>query len=99
VHVESFTSERLGARRISDTTLYGLLRRLEPGPLRKRLWTQVRGLARSKSLRPADLPCGVLAVDGKGIWTLQHDAGVAPRSPSRTMALPTAAAGPGAAAA
>jgi predicted transposase YbfD/YdcC len=43
--------------------------------LRKRLWTQVRGLARSKSLRAEHLPCGVLAVDGKGIGTLQHDAG------------------------
>jgi hypothetical protein len=33
--VESFTSERLGSRRISDTTLYELLRRIEPSPLKR----------------------------------------------------------------
>ena len=72
--VESLSGERPGGRRISDTTLFALLRRLEPGPVRRRLWAQVRGLSRSKSLRPEGLPFGVLAVDGKGIGALEHDA-------------------------
>lgn len=60
--------------RVPDTTLYDLLVRLEPAPLRLELRRQVKTLARSKALVPADLPCGVMAIDGKGLGQLTHDA-------------------------
>jgi hypothetical protein len=62
-------------RRIPDTTLYELVPRLNVEELRGKLRRQVRALWRAKSLEPQDLPCGVLSIDGKGIGTLNHDAG------------------------
>jgi len=60
--------------RVPDTTLYELLVRLEPAPLRPQLRRQVKTLARQKALVPSGLPCGVMAVDGKGLGRLDHDA-------------------------
>jgi len=60
--------------RVPDTTLYELLVRLEPAPLRPQLRRQVKTLARHKALMPCGLPCGVLAFDGKGLGRLDHDA-------------------------
>jgi len=34
---------------------------------------QVRAAWRSKSLTPVGLPCGVVAIDGKGLGALEHD--------------------------
>jgi hypothetical protein len=72
--VEAESSFAASSRRVPDTTLYELCRRLEPEGLRERLHAQIRSLYRAKSLVPGGLPCGVLAIDGKGIGTLEHDA-------------------------
>jgi len=59
-------------RRIPDSTLYDLLGKFsgdEVGGLRRQLHAQVRTDWRSKSLVPVGLPCGVVAVDNKTLWT------------------------------
>lgn len=61
-------------RRVPDTTLWQLLGRLDPRELRAKNRAQVRAAWRSKSLAPVGLPCGVIAVDGKGLGALEHDA-------------------------
>ena len=60
--------------RISDTALWDVIPRLDPQELRAKLVHQVRAAHRSKALRAERLPCGVVAIDGKGIGTLEHDA-------------------------
>jgi len=61
-------------RRVPDTTLWDLLPRLASPELRAKLHHQVRAAWRSKSLTPEGLPCGVVAIDGKGLGALEHDA-------------------------
>ncbi len=79
--VEALTEEmgpagrKYVSRRVPDTTLWDLIGKLSPQELRVKHHEQVRAMWRSKSLRPVGLPCGVLAIDGKGLGTLEHDAG------------------------
>ena len=79
--VEDLTQEvgpagrRYLPERVPDTTLQNLLVRLEPAGLREQLHQQVKTLARSKCLDPVGLPCGVVAMDGKTLDELSHDAG------------------------
>lgn len=61
-------------RRVPDTTLWDLLPRLSTNALRAKLHQQVRAAWRAKALRPVGLPCGVVAIDGKGLGALEHDA-------------------------
>jgi hypothetical protein len=59
-------------QRIPDSTLYdcvGQFSGAEVADLRRQLHAQVRTDWRSKSLDPVDLPCGVVAVDNKTLWT------------------------------
>lgn len=61
-----------GRRRIPDTTLYDFVSRFGPeevAELRQQLQAQVRSDWRSKSLAPVGLPCGVVAVDNKTVWS------------------------------
>lgn len=61
------------ARRVPDSTLYDLLSQLAPSELRLQLHSQIHTLSRSKSLEPVGLPCGVVAIDNKTIWTGKPD--------------------------
>lgn len=61
-------------RRLPDTTVYDLLPRLHPDALLRTLVAQVRTLWRGKMLAPVGLPCGVVAIDGKSLGALDHDA-------------------------
>lgn len=61
------------SRRLPDSTLYDLLERLEPQPLRQQLHAQIKEQERSKSLAPLGLPVGVVAVDNKTIWSGKPD--------------------------
>ena len=61
-------------RRVPDTTLSDLFPRLCAGELRAKHVRQVRSHWRAKSFAPVGLPCGVLAIDGKGLGALEHDA-------------------------
>jgi hypothetical protein len=57
------------AKRVSDSTLYLLLASQTLDGLRQTLVTQVRGLWRSKRIGNDLFPLGVLALDGKSVWT------------------------------
>jgi len=59
---------------ISDTTLDTEAQRVNANYLLDKLVHRVRGLHRSKMLKPEGLPCGVATVDGKNLATLDHDA-------------------------
>jgi predicted transposase YbfD/YdcC len=61
-------------RRVPDTTVWDLMGKLNPQELRTKHQAQVRAAWRSKSLQPVGLPCGVMAIDGKGLGALEHDA-------------------------
>jgi predicted transposase YbfD/YdcC len=61
-------------RRVPDTTLWQLMGKLDPREFRAKNQAQVRAAWRRKSLQPVGLPCGVLALDGKGLGALEHDA-------------------------
>ncbi|MBZ5631129.1 MAG: ISAs1 family transposase [Acidobacteriia bacterium] len=63
------------SRRVPDTTLWDLLSRLSAEQLRGKLIEQLRAAWRSKALKPSGLPCGSVAIDGKGLGALEHDAG------------------------
>ena len=56
-------------RRVPDSTLEPVLRKLNPDELRERLHAQVRSLDRGKSLDERCLPLKLLAIDGKCIHT------------------------------
>lgn len=73
--VETLSEECGERRRIADTTLYEVVGELEPYDFRRSLHQQVRTQERRKALEPEGLPCGVLAIDGKALATLDHDAG------------------------
>lgn len=62
------------AGRIPDTTLGDLLAKLNPDDFEQPLVRQVRDMNRRRELRPVDLPCGVMTVDGKAMGKLTHDA-------------------------
>jgi len=70
------TGEQYLEGRVPDTTLHDLLEhpKLEVEPLRQQLYWQVKMQARQKRLKPVGLPCGVLAMDGKKLHCLDHDA-------------------------
>lgn len=60
------------AVRIPDTTLYDFVSRFkqeEVAGLRQQLQAQVRSAWRSKSLAPVGVPCGVVAIDNKTVWS------------------------------
>ena len=52
-------------QRIPDTTMRDLVVNMPLGPLHALLAAQTREARRRKQLVPVDLPCGVLAIDGK----------------------------------
>jgi len=56
-------------RRLPDTTIYNMLEVSNPQGLRDQLHAQTRLLWRSKCLEPVGLPCGIVSVDGKSLWT------------------------------
>ena len=59
-------------RRVPDTTLYDFVSRFgeaEVAELRRQLQAQVRSDWRSKSLVPVGVPCGVVAIDNKTVWS------------------------------
>jgi len=56
-------------RRVPDSTLEPVLRKLDPDELRSRLHEQVRSLRRGKSLDESCLPLALVAIDGKCIHT------------------------------
>jgi len=59
-------------RRVPDTTLYDFVSRFgeaEVAELRRQLQAQVRSDWRSKSLAPVGVPCGVVAIDNKTVWS------------------------------
>ena len=69
--VESLTEGGFD-QRIPDSTLYdfvGTFSGEQVAELRRQLHAQVRTDWRSKSLEPVGLPCGVVAVDNKTLWT------------------------------
>ena len=69
--VERLT-EMSGRARIPDTTLYDFVSRFgkeEVAELRQQLHAQVRSDWRSKSLAPVGVPCGVVAIDNKTVWS------------------------------
>jgi hypothetical protein len=49
-------------------------RPLHAEDFRRQLRLQVRSMWRGKCLAPRELPCGVVAIDGKGLGALEHDA-------------------------
>lgn len=57
------------ARRVSDTTLYLLLASQALDGLRQTLVRQVKELWRGKRIRNDLFPLGVVAIDGKSVWT------------------------------
>jgi predicted transposase YbfD/YdcC len=61
-------------RRVPDTTEWDLLGRLSTKELRLQHVCQVRLMWRAKKLEPVGLPCGIAAIDGKGLGALEHDA-------------------------
>jgi hypothetical protein len=67
-------TKKLVPEQISDTTLDIEVQRLDSGYLLKKLILRVRDFHRSKMLKPQNLPCGVVTVDGKNLATLNHDA-------------------------
>lgn len=71
----SMGRQYLGGR-VPDTTLHDLVthKNLAVEPFREHLYWQVKLQARQKRLKPVGLPCGVVAVDGKKIHCLSHDA-------------------------
>ncbi len=62
------------SRRIPDTTLWDLTKKLSPKDLREQLLSQIKTSWRKKELKPVGLPCGVVTFDGKGLGALEHDA-------------------------
>ena len=67
-------AQKLVPAPVSDTTLDTEAQRLDADYLHAKLVLRVRGLHRSKMLKPVGLPCGVAVVDGKNLATLDHDA-------------------------
>lgn len=68
------SGRRYVSRRVPDTTAWDLIGCLKPKELRLQHVTQVKALWRAKKLIPVGLPCGIAAIDGKGLGALEHDA-------------------------
>ena len=69
--VERLTEIRRRTR-VPDTTLYDFVSHFgvaEVAGLRRQLQAQVRSDWRSKSLKPVGVPCGVVAIDNKTVWS------------------------------
>lgn len=69
--VERLTEMRRRTR-VPDTTLYDFVSHFgvaEVAGLRRQLQAQVRSDWRSKSLQPVGVPCGVVAIDNKTVWS------------------------------
>jgi hypothetical protein len=60
------------ALKVPDSTLNYTFERVDPRPARSVLRQQIRDMLRAKTLRPVGLPMGVLAIDGKTVWTGDH---------------------------
>jgi hypothetical protein len=58
--------------KVPDSTLAYTFERIDPRPARGVLRQQIRDMLRAKTLRPVGLPVGVLAIDGKTVWTGDH---------------------------
>lgn len=56
-------------RRVPDSTLEPVLRKLDPEQLRDRLRAQVHSVQRAKALEARCLPLGLVAIDGKCLWS------------------------------
>lgn len=59
-------------KRVPDSTLYDLVGQFDAqgvAELRSQLHAQIKSEERSKSLVPVGLPCGVVAVDNKTLWS------------------------------
>jgi len=61
-------------RRLPDSTLGDFLASLSPKALRRHVQRQVLVEHRRKALEPKVLPIGAIAVDGKNVATLDHEA-------------------------
>lgn len=61
-------------RRLPDSTLGDYLAELSPAPLRRHLHRHVLAEHRRKALEPTVLPIRAIAVDGKNVATLDHEA-------------------------
>jgi hypothetical protein len=68
-------------RRLPDTTLRDTLVCLDPQELRRPLQRQAKAAHRRKALEPFGLPCGVVAMDGKGTAATAWDDEYAQRQP------------------
>lgn len=76
-------SELTGTQRVPDSTLYDLLGQFDEkdeAQLRKQLHAQVKDAWRSKALAPVGLPCGVVAVDNKTLWSGTPEAAQDPQA-------------------
>jgi predicted transposase YbfD/YdcC len=61
-------------RRLPDSTLGDFLAEVSPTPLRRHLRQQILAEHRRKALEPTVLPIRAIAVDGKNVATLDHEA-------------------------
>jgi hypothetical protein len=61
-------------RRLPDSTLGDYLAQMSPAPLRRHLHQHVLAEHRRKALEPAVLPIRAIAIDGKNVATLDHEA-------------------------
>lgn len=61
-------------RRLPDSTLGDFLAEVSPAPLRRHLHEHVLAEHRRKALEPTVLPIRAIAVDGKNVATLDHEA-------------------------
>lgn len=61
-------------RRLPDSTLGDFLAEVSPAPLRRHLHRHVLAEHRRKALEPTVLPIRAIAVDGKNVATLDHEA-------------------------
>jgi len=62
------------ARRVPDSTLGDFLAEVSPTPLRRHLHKHVLAEHRRKALEPTVLPIRAVAIDGKCVATLDHEA-------------------------
>jgi predicted transposase YbfD/YdcC len=63
------TQSEIAGERIADTTMTGILERLDVGKLPNLIAKQVKQAAADKELRPQGLPFNMVAIDGKNLVT------------------------------
>ena len=61
-------------RRVPDSTLGDFLAQVSPAPLRRHVRAHILAEHRRKALEPTVLPIRAIAVDGKNVATLDHEA-------------------------